>query len=147
MYQQVIIVDATFLTGKYGGSLLIATAQDANQQIYPLAFAVVDSENNASWKWFFEQLVLQIPSSDELMFVSDRHRSIANGIQKVYTTSEHCLCTWHLKNNLRTRYRKSTLWELFTLASECYTRAEFRKHFDCIEKVNSNMSDYLRYVC
>ncbi|KAL5556575.1 hypothetical protein UlMin_038811 [Ulmus minor] len=45
----VISIDATHLKGKYRGVLFIAVCHDANQQIFPLAFGVGDSENDASW--------------------------------------------------------------------------------------------------
>ena len=44
----VLCVDGTFLTGKYKGQILTATGVDANQQILPLAFAFVESENKES---------------------------------------------------------------------------------------------------
>lgn len=34
---------------KYVGFLLTASGQDANFQVFPLAFAVVDSENEEAW--------------------------------------------------------------------------------------------------
>lgn len=52
--RKVIVVDGTHLKGKYAGCLLTASAQDGNYQIFPLAIAVVDSENDASWEWFFQ---------------------------------------------------------------------------------------------
>ena len=48
----VISIDATHLYGKYQGKLLIAMTQDANNEVYPLAFAIVESESKDSWKWF-----------------------------------------------------------------------------------------------
>ncbi|XP_050937736.1 uncharacterized protein LOC127148299 [Cucumis melo] len=45
-----IAVDGTFLKCKYGGTLLTATTMDGNSKIFPLAFSIVDSENDASWK-------------------------------------------------------------------------------------------------
>ena len=44
----VISIDGTHLCGKYRGKLLIAMATDANNEIFPLAFAVVDDEMGAS---------------------------------------------------------------------------------------------------
>ena len=44
----VLCVDASFLKHKIGGQLLVAIALDANEQLYPVAFGVVDSENNNS---------------------------------------------------------------------------------------------------
>jgi len=43
-----LVVDGTHLKGKYKGVLLTASGQDANFQVYPLGFAVVDSENDES---------------------------------------------------------------------------------------------------
>ncbi|CAF1962920.1 unnamed protein product [Brassica napus] len=42
--------------GKYKGVLLSASGQDANSRVFPMAFAVVESENTESWTWFFERL-------------------------------------------------------------------------------------------
>jgi hypothetical protein len=45
----VFSIDGTFLTGKYLGTLLIAISCDANNMLVPLAFALVEKENNDSW--------------------------------------------------------------------------------------------------
>ncbi|XP_016199287.1 uncharacterized protein LOC107640263 [Arachis ipaensis] len=37
-------LDGTFLKGYYGGQLLTAVGQDANNQIFPIVYAIVDSE-------------------------------------------------------------------------------------------------------
>ena len=44
-----ISIDATHLYGKYKGKLMIAMATDANNKIYPVAFAVVDNESTDTW--------------------------------------------------------------------------------------------------
>ncbi|XP_013624408.1 PREDICTED: uncharacterized protein LOC106330498 [Brassica oleracea var. oleracea] len=46
--RKVIVVDGTFLKRKYKGVLLLATALDGNLNLYPIAFGVVDSENDRS---------------------------------------------------------------------------------------------------
>lgn len=38
----VISVDGTFLKGKSHGTLLLATAQDGDNHLFPLAFSIVD---------------------------------------------------------------------------------------------------------
>ena len=45
----VISIDGTSLKNKYGSTLSSALTLDANDQIFPLAFCVVDSKNDSSW--------------------------------------------------------------------------------------------------
>ena len=44
----VIAVDGTHLKGLYRGSMFVATCLNGNNQLYPLAIGVMDSENNAA---------------------------------------------------------------------------------------------------
>ncbi|KAK2662127.1 hypothetical protein Ddye_000701 [Dipteronia dyeriana] len=46
----VIAVDGTHLKGRFGGTMFVATAQDENEHVYPIAFGYGDSENNLSWE-------------------------------------------------------------------------------------------------
>ena len=46
----VVVVDGTLLKSSYRGTQLVAATQDAGGKIFPLAFAVVDSENDLSWE-------------------------------------------------------------------------------------------------
>jgi hypothetical protein len=39
-------IDDTFLTGKYEGTMLIAIDINADHQLVPLGFAIVEKENN-----------------------------------------------------------------------------------------------------
>ena len=78
-----ITVDETFLKGKYRGSMFVAAAKDGNNQIYPLAFGVMDSENDQSWCWFMTKLCSCIGEVTDLVFISDRHGSIEKAITSV----------------------------------------------------------------
>jgi len=40
----IVQIDATWLYGKYRGTLLLAVAQDGNNKIFPIAFAIVEGE-------------------------------------------------------------------------------------------------------
>jgi hypothetical protein len=44
----VLSIDGTFFTRKYEGTMLIAIGIDADRQLVPLAFAIVEKENNGS---------------------------------------------------------------------------------------------------
>lgn len=49
----VLMMDRTFLTGRYKGTILTTVATDVNDQFLPVAFAIVESENTSSWLWFW----------------------------------------------------------------------------------------------
>lgn len=72
----IIGLDACFLKGPYGGQLLHATGRDGNNQMYPLALAVVEAENKSSWEWFLGNLISKIGTPQERgwTFISDRQK-------------------------------------------------------------------------
>ncbi|XP_023638869.1 uncharacterized protein LOC111830617 [Capsella rubella] len=78
--RKVVVVDGTFLHGSYKGTLLTALAQDGNFQTSPIAFAVVNTENDDFWRWFFTQLKVAIPDERNLAIISDIHKSIRKAI-------------------------------------------------------------------
>jgi hypothetical protein len=45
----VLSIDGTFLMGKYECTMLITIGIDVDCQLVPLAFAIVENENNDSW--------------------------------------------------------------------------------------------------
>ncbi|XP_069152116.1 uncharacterized protein [Solanum lycopersicum] len=50
----VVVVDAAHLGGAYKGTFVSASTLDGAGCILPLAYGVVDTENDCSWTWFFE---------------------------------------------------------------------------------------------
>ncbi|KAK0590761.1 hypothetical protein LWI29_031340 [Acer saccharum] len=77
--------------------MFVATAQDGNEQVYPIAFGYGDSENNLSWEWFSECLRGAHGHIDDLVFISDRHASIEARISKVFPYATHTICCWHVR--------------------------------------------------
>ncbi|XP_075103099.1 uncharacterized protein LOC142177693 [Nicotiana tabacum] len=139
----VIAVDATFLKSKYRGVLMISVSKDANNQIFPLAFGIAESENNNSYEWYFSQLRNAIGSRENLIFLSDRHQAISNGIVKVYPESHHGICIYHLEQNLKRRKVKSEVIKLFQSAARVYRRKEFDIYMSDIANVDKKTYDYL----
>ena len=52
----IVQVDETWLYGKYKGTLLVEVAQDGNNKILPIAFAVFKSESTGAWLFFLQNL-------------------------------------------------------------------------------------------
>ena len=95
-----LCVDGSFLKTNCGGTMLAAIAQDANRQLYPVAFGAVDSENNDSWMYFIVKLKEAIRDVENLVFVSDRHPSIANALSTVFPEAHHGACIHHIGMNI-----------------------------------------------
>ncbi|KAK4851991.1 hypothetical protein QYF36_020100 [Acer negundo] len=89
--RHVIAVDGTHLKGRFGGTMFVATAQDGNEQVYPIAFGYGDSENNLSREWFLECLRGALGNIDDLVFISDRHdvADIMNDATRSYSELEY----------------------------------------------------------
>ena len=49
-------LDGCFLKTVIGGQLLSAVGRDENNQMFPICYAVVESENTDSWRWFITLL-------------------------------------------------------------------------------------------
>ncbi|XP_070018257.1 uncharacterized protein [Nicotiana sylvestris] len=139
----VIAVDATFLKSKFRGVLMILVSKDANNQIFPLAFGIAESENNNSYEWYFSQLRNAIGSRENLIFLSDRHQAIAYGIAKVYPENHHGICIYHLEQNLKRRKVKSGVIKLFQSVARVYRRKEFDLYMSDIANVDKKTYDYL----
>ncbi|KAL5568592.1 hypothetical protein UlMin_025167 [Ulmus minor] len=81
--RKVVGIDGTFLKGQYRGVLLVATTQDGNGQCYPLAWGIVDSENENVWTWFLTQLKEVIGNTDELALISNRAPNFAGYMTEI----------------------------------------------------------------
>ncbi|KAL2486355.1 MuDR family transposase [Abeliophyllum distichum] len=138
----VLFIDGTFLKGRFKGILLSATAKNGNQGLYPLAYAVVDSENYDNWLWFLEQLRSIVQSNRELTFVSDRNVGLMEALPKAFPTSNHFFCLQHLKGNLRDKfsgggfsnsYRERMVW-LFRECAHAPTIALFNQKLEVLKR-------------
>ncbi|XP_070004715.1 uncharacterized protein [Nicotiana sylvestris] len=122
----VVVVDGTFLKLAYRGIMLTASTMDAAGTILSLAYVVVDSENDASWKWFFEQFKLSYGERPNMCTISDRNESI-------------------LKTNIRAKFKKGhlKLSELYFATMRSYKLDEFNERMSKIEEIDPRVKAYL----
>ena len=53
-------VDGCFIKLTTGQQILAATGRDGNNNIFPIAFGIVDKEDTNSWTWFLNELKIAL---------------------------------------------------------------------------------------
>ncbi|KAK1365838.1 hypothetical protein POM88_041399 [Heracleum sosnowskyi] len=144
----VVVVDGTFLKSSYRGTLLVAATQDAGGKIFPLAFGVVDSENDKSWELFFEKFRKAYDGMEEMVIVSDRHESIIKAANKIYPEVQNVFCIFYLLGNIKTKFKKNLkkIKEAFLSAANAYCLKKFQYHMKELEKVDKRVHVFLEEV-
>ncbi|CAN1215023.1 hypothetical protein LINPERPRIM_LOCUS40, partial [Linum perenne] len=81
--------------------MLSAVGIDANDCMFPIAYAIVDKECTATWEWFLGHLGidLDIDQSTSWTFISDRQKGLMNVIRDMYPCAEHRCCVRHMYVN------------------------------------------------
>ncbi|XP_060183337.1 uncharacterized protein LOC132613338 [Lycium barbarum] len=77
-YRPIVVVDGTHLISTYEGTMLITSTLD------PGAYAIVDSENAASWTWFFERFRIAFGERGN----KEQVRKLYFALAKAYTLQE-----------------------------------------------------------
>ena len=55
-------LDGCFLKGVHERQLLAIIGKDDNNQMLPIAYAIVEAKNKDLWKWFLDNLIVDIGS-------------------------------------------------------------------------------------
>ncbi|XP_038972954.1 uncharacterized protein LOC120105004 [Phoenix dactylifera] len=101
-----IFMDGTFIKHKDGGVLLGATAKDGNDDMFPIAYGVVDTETDENWEWFCQIFKEAIHScsayhGQKFTFMTDRHQGIIKSVPKYFPGCYHSYCIRHVKENFK----------------------------------------------
>ncbi|KAL5583420.1 hypothetical protein UlMin_015862 [Ulmus minor] len=136
------------MNGKYRGVLFTVVSHDANQQIFSLAFGIGDSENDASWIWFFRRLKENFGEIHGHVIISDHHRSINRAVNEVFPNVFHGLCIYHLLNNLKAKFKSKTnkLEEHYYQTMKLYSVEELNVLFYILCSTVPGVKKYLEEV-
>ncbi|KAL0350678.1 UNVERIFIED_CONTAM: hypothetical protein Sradi_4217000 [Sesamum radiatum] len=149
--RKIISVDATHLYTKYKYKLLIATAMDENQQVLPLAFAVVDEETYPSWKWFLQQLSRHVIIRRRGMcLISDRYggliKAVREGPDFVSPHGVHRYCLRHVCSNFNSSIKNVVFKDLCWQAGSEYQLRKFNRIMEEIKKQSVTAFAYLDQI-
>lgn len=144
----VICLGGIQLKSKYLGTLLSATSFDADGGVFPLAFGVVDEENDDSWMWFLLELRKALEMSTDkippLTFLSDGQKSIADAVKRKFPSSCHAICMQYLSESISKDFKNSRLVQLLWKAAYSTSTRAFKEKMAEIEEVSSDAATWLQ---
>ncbi|KAL2901663.1 Transposase for insertion sequence element IS406 [Bienertia sinuspersici] len=137
--RRIICVDAAFLKTFLGGQILSAIGRDPNDQMFPIAWAVVEGENNLSWEWFFTHLqsCLDLGDGTGLAIASDEHPAIVSAVQTVLPQAEHRHCARHVYANWQKRgFRGGEMKQAFWKVAKAYNQTDYNEALGELEEAS-----------
>ncbi|CAA7018440.1 unnamed protein product [Microthlaspi erraticum] len=127
----IIGLDGTFLKVGVKGVLLTAVGHDANNQIYPVAWAVAQAENGDNWLWFIKLIKadLGLEDGDGYVMISDRAKGLLSAVKAELPKAEHRMCVKHIVENLKKNHAKKDLLKMhvWNIARSC-NMADYREN-------------------
>ncbi|XP_075075513.1 uncharacterized protein LOC142162741 [Nicotiana tabacum] len=99
--RRIIGLDGCFLKGICKGQLLVAVSKDGNNQMFPIAWAIVEVENSFTWTWFLKCVThdLELQDGRDLTIMSDMQKGLLKAVSEVLPESEHRWCARHILAN------------------------------------------------
>nr|GEU44154.1 hypothetical protein [Tanacetum cinerariifolium] len=84
-------LDGAFMKGTFRCQVFTAVGIDPNNEIYPLAYDIVEAENRNSWTWFLHFLGndLNLGVNSNFTFISDRQKGLIQALGKLFPSAEH----------------------------------------------------------
>ncbi|XP_050112735.1 uncharacterized protein LOC126591187 [Malus sylvestris] len=131
----VVGLDGCHIKGPHPGQLLAAIGIDANNGMYPVAYAIVEIEDRRTWTWFLELLItdLGIENGHAWVFTSDKQKGLIKAVKDLIPTAEHIHCVRHLYNNFKKTHVGIALKQILWSAARATTIPGFKAEMTKME--------------
>ncbi|XP_057542286.1 uncharacterized protein LOC130820789 [Amaranthus tricolor] len=131
--------------------MLTTVEIDGNNEIFLLAYGIVDTESIESWTYFFRNLrclFAQYESQkDDWTFISDRMRGIESALFEVFPRATRRICCQHLFSNCKAAgWSGAAFHKMFWIAANAYNEYVFEKAMSKIKEFDAEAYDYLKNV-
>ena len=150
----IMSLDAAHLKSKWKGTLYTASVKTGSDNIYPVAMAIMNgNENEAGWTWFLELLhdLLEILVMDHpkpgirykyFTFISDRQKGLIEALKNVFPNNHTCFCAIHIARNAEQKCGKRVARFVHKLS----TTFSHVVSSDLIERVNKASQKGRQYL-
>ncbi|XP_057248887.1 uncharacterized protein LOC130590461 [Beta vulgaris subsp. vulgaris] len=151
--RHILGVDGCHLKGIWPGVCLVAVGKDGNNNLFPVAWAVVEVENTDSWTWFLDLLTNDLGSvtedltwvheNEELTFMSDRQKGLLEAFARVVPTVDVRYCVRHIWANFKLAFAGEAYRQSFWKAARASTKARFEEGMESIKLLSLDAFKYL----
>ena len=126
------------MKGPFGGQLLAAVGRDGNNQMYPIVWAMVESDQTDNWSWFLQLLVDDLGSIDGRGFtlMSDQQKRLLNAIQNVWLGAKQRSCSRHVYANIRALHGVVEIRKCFWVIAKSSTTKRYEKSIEQMKKIS-----------
>ncbi|KAL3339279.1 hypothetical protein AABB24_028086, partial [Solanum stoloniferum] len=124
--------------GPYGGVLLSEVALDANNGLFSIAFAIVEREQNETWRWFsywLNDFIGAWPRNKPWTFTRDRQKGLHQAYVEIIPFVKERYCARHIYANSKAQYPGLLLRNYFWQAAKSYEVKYFNEAMEMIKQV------------
>ncbi|XP_072064238.1 uncharacterized protein [Arachis hypogaea] len=141
-------LDVCFLKTPQGGQLLTAVGWDPNDQMLPIAYAVVEAETKDTWKWFLRLLIddFGVDIIGKTTFMSDQQKGLLPAFDEVIPGVDHRFCVRHLYSNFRKKFSGLHLKQLMWRSAKATHWKEWEKEMQIIRTINVDAHRHLNAI-
>ncbi|KAK8658629.1 hypothetical protein V6N13_036832 [Hibiscus sabdariffa] len=143
--RRIICVDGRYLKVYFQGYLLEAICIDANDQIYPITYATLESENYSSWAWFFDivKTDLEINDSYNICFMNDKYKGVMNAVDDIFPNANVRNCVRHIYNNFKEFQKWKALKDDAWKAARATYLREFENAMEQLKALSGSAYDWM----
>ncbi|XP_076896982.1 uncharacterized protein LOC143550581 [Bidens hawaiensis] len=127
--RNLIGLDGAFMKGIFPGQRITAVDLDSNNGVYPVCYAIVESESFRSWTWFLELM------------------GLLQAIQTLFPCAEHRYCLRHIYENMKLAGYRGVLYKnmLYKCATST-TKPEFLTAMNELKEFNKEAHLWLSKI-
>lgn len=148
-----VFLDSISFKSKYHEVFLTASAVDGDDNPFPLAFAIVDAEDDSNWCRFLEQLRSAFSTSTPITFISDHEKGLEKFVHQVFDNGHHGYSIFHLVENFKKNVKgpftgdgKGFLVSSLLAAARAQRLDSFTTYIEQMKKVSSKAYDWIMQI-
>lgn len=145
-----LFLDCISLKAVKQWKLLAATGVDSENDVFPVAFAVIENETEDNWHWFLLQLKSSLPMSRPVTFISKRQNGLEEALSQLFPGCTCGYCVSSLIEEFRGELEESWTPEMKETAVEDFASAVYACKVDefnaCIDRVKAESKEIAEWV-